>query len=354
MSEPSPDQWFNRLMRIAVIAPPWAPIPPTLYGGIELIVDELARGYQAAGHEVVLFATGDSTSEVPTKWVLEKAEGQRIGLCVPELRHVMHAYEAVQDFDIVHDHTVMGPSYSQRFAHLKVVTTIHGPFNDELSDIYRRIADRVPLIAISHDQRRHAPDVPIARVIHHGIDPGVFPVGAGDGGYFLFLGRMAPEKGAHRAVEAAWKAGVPLLLAAKMREPWEFEYFETYVKPYLNDDIRYLGEVPHEEKVRLLAGARGLLNPIRWAEPFGLVMVEALACGTPVLAFPEGAAPEIVEDGKTGFLCRDVAEMADRIPQVSQIERSACRASVEDYFCTSRMVAEHLDLFEDLLGTTHP
>ncbi len=119
---------------------------------------------------------------------------------------------------------------------------------------------------------------------------------------------MAPEKGAHRAVEAAWKAGVPLLLAAKMREPWEFEYFETYVKPYLNEDIQYLGEVPHEEKLRLLAGARGLLNPIRWAEPFGLVMVEALACGTPVLTFPEGAAPEIIEDGKTGFLCRDVSE----------------------------------------------
>jgi glycosyltransferase involved in cell wall biosynthesis len=143
-------------------------------------------------------------------------------------------------------------------------------------------------------------------------------------------------------------------LAAKMREAWEFDYFETYVKPYLNDDIRYLGEVPHEEKLRLLAGARGLLNPIHWAEPFGLVMVEAMACGTPVLAFPEGAAPEIVEDGKTGFLCRDVAEMAERITQVDQIERSACRASVEDYFCTSRMVAEHLDLFEDLRGTTKP
>lgn len=339
-------------MRIAVIAPPWAPIPPALYGGIELIVDELARGYQAAGHEVVLFATGDSTSSVPTKWVLDKAEGLRIGVAVPELRHVMHAYEAVQGFDIVHDHTVFGPVYAQLFPDLKVVTTIHGPFNEELIDIYRRVADRVPIIAISHDQRRHAPEVPVARVIHHGIDPDAFPKGRGDGGYFLYLGRMAPEKGAHRAVEAAWKAGVPLLLAAKMREPWEFEYFETYVKPYLNDNLRYLGEVPHGEKVRLLAGARALLNPIRWAEPFGLVMVEALACGTPVLTFPEGAAPEIVEDGKTGFLCQDVDEMATRIGQVDQLDRAACRAAVEDYFCTSRMVAEHLDLFEEMLSRT--
>jgi glycosyltransferase involved in cell wall biosynthesis len=337
-------------MRIAVIAPPWAPIPPALYGGIELIVDELARGYQAAGHEVVLFATGDSTSSVPNKWVLERAEGHRIGVAVPELRHVMHAYEQLQDFDIVHDHTVLGPIYADRFPDLRVVTTIHGPFNEELVDIYRRMAERVPVIAISHDQRRHAPEVPIVRVIHHGIDPEAFPVGRGDGGYFLYLGRMAPEKGAHRAVEAAWKAGVPLLLAAKMREPWEFQYFETYVKPYLNENLRYLGEVPHAEKVNLLAGARALLNPIRWAEPFGLVMVEAMACGTPVLAFAEGAAPEIIEDGKTGFLCQDVDDMATRIGQVDQLERPACRRAVEDYFSTNRMVAEHLDLFEDLLG----
>jgi glycosyltransferase involved in cell wall biosynthesis len=337
-------------MRIAVIAPPWAPIPPVLYGGIELIVDELAQGFQAAGHEVMLFATGDSRSPVPTEYVLDRAEGIRIGMAVPELRHVMHAYEAVTGFDIVHDHTIFGPVYAERFPDLKVVTTIHGPFNEELTDIYRRMSERVPIIAISHDQRRQVPDIPIARVIHHGIDPSAFPRGDGDGGYFLFLGRMAPEKGAHRAVEAAWKAGAKLLLAAKMREPWELNYFQTSVEPYLNENIRYLGEVPHEEKLRLLAGARGLLNPIRWAEPFGLVMVEALACGTPVLAFPEGAAPEIVEDGKTGFLCRDVDEMAARINQVDLIERSACRASVEDYFCTTRMVAEHLDLFEDLVG----
>ena len=336
-------------MRIAVIAPPWAPIPPRLYGGIELVVDELATGFQQAGHDVVLFATGDSTSTLPTKWVLERAEGHRIGAAVPELRHVMNAYDSVQDFDIVHDHTVIGPVYAERCPDLHVVTTIHGPFNDELADIYRRIAERVPIIAISHAQRRHVADIRIARVIHHGIDPTRFPVGAGDGGYFLFLGRMAPEKGAHRAVEAARKAGVPLLIAAKMREPTEFEYFDTLVRPSLTEDIVYLGEVEHEEKVRLLAGARALLNPIRWAEPFGLVMVESLACGTPVLAFPEGAAPEIVEDGRTGFLCHDELDMAERIGDVDQLDRAACRTAVTEYFNTTRMVHEHLAMFEDLL-----
>lgn len=340
---------LDRPMRIAVIAPPWAPIPPRRYGGIELVVDEQARGFQAAGHEVVLFATGDSTAALPIRWVLEQAEGHRIGFTVPELRHVMHAYEAVQGFDIVHDHTVLGPVYAERFPNLPVVTTIHGPFNDELSDIYQRIAGRVPIIAISHAQRRHV-DLPIARVIHHGIDPQAFPVGAGDGGYVLYLGRMAPVKGAHRAVEVARKAGVPLLLAAKMREPWEIEYFETFVKPNLNDDIVYLGEVDHDEKLRLLAGARALLNPIRWPEPFGLVMVEALACGTPVLTFPEGAAPEIVEEGRTGFLCHDELDMAERIGNIDSLDRATCRAAITGYFNTKRMVDEHLALFEDLLG----
>lgn len=337
-------------MRIAVIAPPWAPVPPKLYGGIELIVDELARGFVAAGHEVLLYTTGDSTSSVPKAWALEKAEGNRIGMAVPELRHVMHAYEAVSGFDIVHDHTVMGPVYAKHFPDMKVVTTIHGPFNDELIDLYSRVAHRVPIIAISHSQRRQAPDIPIARVIHHGLDPSGFPVGDGGGGYFLFLGRMAPEKGAHRAVEAAFKAGVPLILAAKMREPWEFDYFDMYVKPYLNDDIRYLGEVPHEEKLSLLAGARALLNPIEWPEPFGLVMVEALACGTPVITYANGAAPEIIEDGITGFWCHDIGDMAEAIGRVNQLDRAACRAAVEGYFSTERMVADHLALFEDLLA----
>jgi len=337
-------------MRIGVIAPPWAPVPPTLYGGIELVVDRLARGFDAAGHEVLLFTTGDSTCPVPREWVLEEAEGQRIGMAVPELRHVMNAYDAVKGCDIVHDHSVMGPVYADRFHRLPVVTTIHGPFNTELTDIYSRIARRVPIIAVSHAQRKPVPHIPVARVIHHGIDAEDFPLGTGDGGYCLFLGRMNPDKGPHRAVEAARKAEVPLLMAAKMREAWEFEYFEMQVKPMLGEGIEYLGEVPHEHKLALLAGARALLNPIRWNEPFGLVMVEALACGTPVLAFPEGAAPEIIDDGRTGFLCHDVSEMAEAIGRVDTIDRATCRAAVEGYFSTTRMVREHLELFEDVLS----
>lgn len=337
-------------MRIAQIAPPWTPVPPPLYGGIELVVDRLCRGLAEAGHDVLLYTTGDSTCPVPKAWVLPEAEGHRIGMAVPELRHVIHAYDAVQDFDIVHDHSVFGPLYAERYPHLRVVTTIHGPFNDELRDLYSRSADRVPIICVSHDQRAGAPDIPVARVIHHGIDAADFPFGDGSGGYLLFLGRMAPEKGADRAADVARAAGVPLLMAAKMREPWERAYFEAEVEPRLSADIRYLGEVPHERKLELLAGAMALINPIRWHEPFGLVMTEALACGTPVIAFPEGAAPEIVDHGKTGFLCTDEAEMVQAVTKIGDLDRRACRAAVEGYFSRRRMVDDHLDLYESLLA----
>lgn len=335
-------------MRIGIVAPPWAPVPPPLYGGIEQAVDGLARGFVAAGHDVLLFTTGDSTSPVPRQWVLEMSEGYRIGYTVPELRHLMAAYEALEGVDIVHDHTVLGPVYAERFPDRKVVTTIHGPFNDELTDIYRRIDERVPIIAISQAQRAVVPDLRIARVIHHGINASNFPMGEGDGDYCLFLGRMNPDKGAQRAVVAAQKAGAPLVMAGKCREPWEHQFFDQEIAPQLGETIRYVGEVPHEEKVRLLAGARCVLFPIRWNEPFGLVMLEALACGTPVLAFREGAAPEVIAHGETGFLCDDESDMADSIAAASDLDRHNCRAAVEGYFSMRRCVEEHLELFEQL------
>lgn len=340
---------FTGAMRIAVIAPPWTPVPPTRYGGTELVVDMLATGYQKAGHEVLLYTTADSTCPVPKAWVLPEAPAH-IGSSVAEIRHVMNAYDLAKDFDIVHDHTIFGPVLAERYEGLKVVTTMHGPFVEELTDIYRRIARTVPLIAISNAQCRPVPDISFARVIHHGIRAQDFPFGEGKGGYCLFLGRMSPDKGAHRATEAAYKAGVPLILAAKMREPAEIAYFEANVKPYLNDDIRYLGEVSHEEKLALLADARCLLFPIRWNEPFGMVMIEAMACGTPVIAFPEGAAPEVIEEGRTGFLCDNIDDMAATIPRVDSIDRATCRAVTENYFSADRMVAEHLELFESIIG----
>jgi glycosyltransferase involved in cell wall biosynthesis len=160
---------------------------------------------------------------------------------------------------------------------------------------------------------------------------------------------MAADKGAHRAIEVARKAGIRILMAAKMREPWEMRYFSEQVEPLLGSDAVYLGEVSHERKLDLLATASALLFPIRWNEPFGMVMIEALACGTPVLAFPEGAAPEVVDDGRTGFLCEDEASMVDAIGRLGEINRTDCRLAVEGYFSTDRMVAQHIELFESMV-----
>lgn len=341
-------------MRIALIAPPWVPVPPPLYGGTEVVVDRLARGFQAAGHEVMLFTTGESTCTVPRRWILERSEHLRMGAVVPELRHVIAGYQAARGFDIVHDHTMSGPIHAQAIPDQVVVTTNHGPFNEELLDLYRAMVPRVAVIAISQSQASHAGDLPIARVIHHGVEPEEFPVGTGEGGYFLFLGRMAPDKGARRAALVARAAGVPLVIAAKMREPLEFEYYEQQVRPLLGGDIEFIGEVGGAEKLRLLGDARALLNPIRWVEPFGLVMIEAMACGTPVVTFPQGAAPEIVDHGVTGFLCADRQDMATAVLRVGELDRSACRTAVEKRFSNQRMVNEHLELFEELLSRPRP
>lgn len=341
-------------MRIALIAPPWTPVPPPLYGGIELVVDQLARGLVAAGHQVTLCTTGDSSCPVPKRWVLPSADGIAIGTVVPELRHVVHAYDGVADHDVVHDHTMVGPFYAQRFAHLPVCTTVHGPLHGDLADVYRALAGRVPLVAISHAQRAAAPDIAVAAVIHHGLDAAAFPFGDGagddEGEYLLFVGRMSQDKGAHRAIDVARRAGRRILLAAKMREPAEHAYFTEQVAPRLGPDAVYLGEVEHQQKLQLLAGARAVLFPIRWNEPFGMVPLEAMACGTPVLAFPEGAAPEVVDHGRTGFLCDDEDDMVRRLDQIADLDRRQCRQVVEGYFSTSRMVAEHVALYERLLS----
>jgi glycosyltransferase involved in cell wall biosynthesis len=351
-------------MRVLLIAPPWLPVPPPSYGGTEAVVDQLARGLAAAGHDVVLYTTGDSTCPVERRWVFETAQTARIGDMTVELRHMLHAYEQADEFDVVHDHTLMGPVLAAAGGHLPVVTTNHGPFDDDLGPIYRSIASRVPVIAISAHQAGSATRTPIARVIHHGVDPADFPVGRGSGGYVACLGRMAPTKGIDIAARMARAAGVPLRIAAKMREPAERDYFDSAVRPLLGGDIEYLGELDATEKLELLGDATALLNPIRWNEPFGMVMIEALACGTPVVAPPRGSVPEIVDHGRTGWLSADEAELVGRLGDLDALDRAECREVVETRFSTRRMVDEHLEVYRataehlapvlDLTGTGRP
>ena len=337
-------------LRIGLIAPPWVSVPPTVYGGTELVIDHLARGFVAAGHDVTLFTTGDSTCPVRRRWVHPRAVGTT-GEILSELRHVQAAYEVLDGCDVIHDHTLLGPLWSAvESVRPVLVTTAHGEFTPELASLFAALGKRLAVVSISEHHRSTAPSVPFAAVIHHGIDVDAVPFGRGDGGYVLFLGRMSPDKGAHRAIQVARAAGKQLRIAAKMWEPAEHAYFDEQVAPLLGADAVYLGEVGGREKFDLLAGAEALLNPIRWPEPFGLVMIEALAAGTPVLTFAEGAAPEIVDHGTTGYVCADEADMARRLATVSTLDRGQCRRAAQERFSTSRMVDAHLALYGRLLA----
>ncbi len=341
-------------MRVGLIASPWISVPPTGYGGTELVVDLLARGLVQRGHEVVLCTTGDSSCPVERWWIYERCRGTS-GLGVAaELRHTIEAYAALDGrVDLVHDHTVAGPLVGARTTSLPIVTTNHGPFDHERRTIDRSLAGRVTVVAISHQQAAGALTPPHA-VIHHGLDTRTVPVGDGAGGYVLFLGRMTPEKGARDAVLVAREAGVPLLLAAKIWEREERIYFDEQVAPLLGGDITYVGEAAGDRKWELLAGAEALVNPLQWDEPFGLVMIEALAAGTPVVATSCGAAPEIVDHGRTGFLFGDLGEMAAALDKRDQLERSACRSAAETRFSSERMVDEHVALYEAVLSGRRP
>ncbi|MCU1353030.1 MAG: glycosyl transferase group 1 [Acidimicrobiales bacterium] len=339
-------------MRICLVAPPALPVPPPAYGGTEVVIDGLCRGLAAAGHDVLLFTAGDSTCPVERAWLLDTACGLTGWTPQIELAHVVAAYEAARRWgaQIVHDHTILGPVFAGHVSDLVVVTTNHGPFDARSAPVFQAVSARVPVIAVSRSQAAHAGGARVAAVVHHGLDLGQFPIGAGDGGYAVFLGRMCPEKGPHTAARLARRAGLPLRIAAKMREPAEQRFFEEHVSPLLGGEVEYVGEVDGAAKRELLRGASCLLNPMAWDEPFGMVMIESLACGTPVVATRRGAASEIVDDGSTGFLCDDDASFVTALHAAPTLDRRACRASVARRFSVERMVGDHIAVYERMLS----
>ena len=342
--------WKGAVVRIGLISTPWTALPPPAYGGIEGVVDGLARGFQAAGHDVLLAAPGDSQCPVPLVPDAPAADVDGMGLTEVEMGHIVRAYEAMRDMDLIHDHTLAGPLYRHRPSDMPIVTTNHGPFRAQLRDIYRMMARDVALIAISRHQASTA-DVPVARVIHHGIDVEAVPVGRGGGGYACFLGRMNPSKGVREAAIVARQAGVPLRIAAKMQDRGEREYFESAITPLLDSDVEYLGELNTAEKYELLGGAVALLNPIQWPEPFGLVMIESLAAGVPVVATGCGAAPEIIDDRVTGYLRDDIDGLAEGLRDATNLDREDCRRVALSRFSVQRMVADHIDLYTQLVDS---
>lgn len=337
-------------LRIAILAPPWFPVPPTGYGGIEWIVSLLADGLADAGHDVTLFASGGSRTRAKLASVFDVAPSERIGTTFWEFRHMLACYARFDEFDVINDHSGPPAAAVGGAIPTPVVHTVHGPLTGEPGHLYEalaRVAPSVGLISISMNQRKPKPNLRWLANCPNALELSLYPFAPRRGDYLLFLGRMSPDKGAHRAVAFAIEAGLPLKLAGKCREPAEQEYFDTYVRPHLGSarGIEYVGEVNHGEKVQLLQEARATLFPISWEEPFGLVMIESMACGTPVIATRRGAVPEVVAHGRSGIVVDDFGELAEALEQADAIEPAECRRYVEENFAAERMVADYVDAY---------
>ncbi|MEP6910186.1 MAG: glycosyltransferase family 4 protein [Actinomycetota bacterium] len=340
---------------MAVLSPVWFPVPPTGYGGIELVVSLLADGLVEAGHEVTLFASGDSLTKANLAYVFERAPSELIGRSLPELRHAMACYRRAGEFDVINDHSGITGAALGGLVDTPVVHTVHGPLDThEAQDAYGAIAETsrgVGLISISENQRRPMPDLPWVATIPNAIDLSLYPCKPHPGEYLLFLGRFSPDKGAHRAVAVAMELGMPLKLAGKNREPKERQYFAEFIEPHLGrGGIEYLGEVTHGQKVELLQDARATLFPIEWEEPFGLVMVESMACGTPVIATRYGAVPEVIEHGRSGIIVDNYRQIAAALEQADALDPWECRRYVEERFAPERMVGDYVDAYEIALS----
>lgn len=342
---------LNRL-RIAVLAPPWIPVPPPGYGGIEAVVDLLCEALVARGHDVTLFAAPGSRSAARVRSPLERAHPDEIGSSLYESDHVASTWDAIdlaaklgQPFDVLHDHSgFTALSMADRLA-APVVHTVHGPFDETTNRFYRRHGHKARLVAISHSQAASAPaGTHLGDVVPNPISVDRWPLRVEKQDYLLWVGRMDPVKGAHRAIEAARLAGRTLVLAGPIQTGQE-DYYQGLIAPHIDDrKVRYVGEVGGIAKQELFANAAALLMPVSWREPFGMVMVEALACGTPVIAFPEGAAAEIVIDGENGMLVADEAEMARAVERLRSIAPDRCRESVAERYDVSVTAAgyEHV------------
>jgi glycosyltransferase involved in cell wall biosynthesis len=336
-----------------MIAPPWFPVPPPAYGGTEAVVALLADGLVAAGIDVTLFASGDSSTNATLEYVHDEAPSASIGEMALELEHVVACLAQAEEFDLVHDHSGLLAVTLAAASETPFVHTAHGPLTGHSGTLYRAALEfnrQAALISLTHAQRRPAPGLPWLATCANAIDFSRFPLHAGHGGYLAFLGRMSPEKGVSAAIHVARQAGLELKIAAKCREPLEQAYFEAFVEPHLGDGVEYLGELGHREKTRLLAGAAALLFPIDWEEPFGLVLLEAAACGTPVIATRRGSVPEVVADGVTGIVVDDVTEMPHAIEAATRLDPARIRQVAQERFSIERMVAGYVAAYESLLA----
>jgi len=330
-------------LRIGVLASIAHRTPPRDYGPWEQVASTLTEGLVALGHDVTLFGTADSITAARLRAEAPRGyeEDPGVDAKVYEGLHNAAAFERAGDFDVLSNQFDFMPLTYSRLVRTPVVTTIHGFSSERILPVYRAYNDIGHYVAIS-DADRH-PDLTYAATIHHGIDVSRFTFRADPGGYLLFLGRIHPDKGTHRAIEVARRAGLPLIIAGIVQDG---DYFSEFVQPHLAAaDVSYVGPVGPAERDELLGGAVALLHLVSFAEPFGLSVVESLATGTPVIAHPLGSMPEIIRPDRTGFLVDDVAGAVDAVTHIGSLARRDCRDDVEERFTAERMVADYAELF---------
>ena len=333
-------------MRIAVLAPISWRVPPRHYGPWELFASLLTEGLVRRGHDVTLFATGDSLtaarlqSIAPTGW----SEDATIEPKVAECLHISAVFERSEEFDIIHNGFDFLPLTFSDLVPTPVVTTIHGFSSPDIVAVYAKYNKRTTYVAIS-DSDRH-PVLDYAATIHHGIDTDRFQLQPDHGGYLAYFGRIHPDKGTANAIDAAGLAGLPLVIGGIIQDD---EYFHTRVAPHIDDvHVRYLGPIDAEHCSSFLGGARALLHLIDFDEPFGFSVIEAMACGTPVIAFNRGSMPELIDDGATGMIVADIAGAAAAIDKTAMLDRAAIRASTLDRFGVDRMVDQYVSVYEQV------
>lgn len=336
-------------MRIAQVAPLWERVPPPGYGGIELVVGLLTDELVRRGHEVTLFASGDSITLAKLESVYPRAfrlEPSISEYSAYEALQLSRVYKQASKFDVIHSHVGYNSLFHASFVETPTVHTLHGAFNSDTQKVYAEAPEQ-PYISISDAQREPMKELNYAATVYNGIDTEShrFYAQPQSAPYLAFLGRISPEKGTHIAIEIAQKSGVPLKMAGKV-DRVDVDYFESQIKPHIDGKhIEYLGEANHFEKNELLGNAIAMLFPITWREPFGLVMTESMAAGTPVLAKPLGSVPEVIANGKTGFLCHSLDDYVNAIQRLGEIDRSECRAHVERNFSIKSMVDGYLEVY---------
>lgn len=325
-------------------------MPPERSGSIEWIVSVLAEGLVEAGHEVVLFA---GPASVTTGQLVSVVDPHAPPSADDDLEHTLTAWLEAERLDLVNDHSGLLAAGLADLCPAPVCHTVHHPLEGRLGRLYRLVCGRSPhlgLLSVSLSQRDAAPELPWIGNCPNALDLDAYPFVERRGEYLLFIGRMTEDKGAGRAVQVARQLGVPLRICGRMHGEAERAYFAREVLPFLGDGVDYLGEVSHEEKVRLLQGARCTLFPSRREEPFGLVLLESMACGTPVVALRRGAVPEVIEHGTTGFVVDDVAEMAAAIGAADDLDPHDCRSHVETTYSEGRMIRSYLAAYDVLLA----